>query len=129
MSALVARSLEARAEARSVSHEPRAWPRQVTAPLNSVRFLRAGSWEVSTKGIPLKARSPVVPFYPFLGESSPTKIDYTKKGTLILTSLLLGLRRKLQEMGAQWGMRNGMNPGFGPLKGNHQLDVSKGALP
>ena len=23
---------------------------------------------------------PVVPFYPFLGEGSPTKIDYRKKG-------------------------------------------------
>ena len=31
---------------------------------------------------------PVVPFYPFLGEGSPSKIDYRKKGTLILTSLL-----------------------------------------
>ena len=32
---------------------------------------------------------PVVPFYPFVGEGSPTKIDYRKKvGTLILTSLL-----------------------------------------
>ena len=31
---------------------------------------------------------PVVPFYPFLGEGSPAKIDYRKKGTLILTSLL-----------------------------------------
>ena len=30
---------------------------------------------------------PVVPFYPFLG-GSPTKIDYRKKSTLILTSLL-----------------------------------------
>ena len=29
-----------------------------------------------------------MPFYPFLGEGSPTKIDYRKKGTLILTSLL-----------------------------------------
>ena len=29
-----------------------------------------------------------MPFYPFLGESSPTKIDYRKKCTLILTSLL-----------------------------------------
>ena len=27
----------------------------------------------------------------FLGEGSPTKIDYRKKGTLILTSLLEGL--------------------------------------
>ena len=31
---------------------------------------------------------PVVPFYPFLREGSPTKIDYRKKGTLMLTSLL-----------------------------------------
>ena len=31
---------------------------------------------------------PVVPFYLFLGEGCPTKIDYRKKFTLILTSLL-----------------------------------------
>ena len=31
---------------------------------------------------------PVVPFCRFLGEGSPTKIDYRKKGALILTSLL-----------------------------------------
>ena len=32
---------------------------------------------------------PVVPFLtPFLGEGSPTKMDYRKNGTLILTSLL-----------------------------------------
>ena len=32
---------------------------------------------------------PVVPFYPFFGEGSPTtKIDYRKKGALILSSLL-----------------------------------------
>ena len=31
---------------------------------------------------------PVVPFYPFLGEGSPTKIDYRKKSTLFLSSLL-----------------------------------------
>ena len=32
---------------------------------------------------------PVVPFFsPFLGEGSHTKIDYRKKGTLVLTSLL-----------------------------------------
>ena len=29
-----------------------------------------------------------MPFCPFLGEASPTEIDYRKKGTLILTSLL-----------------------------------------
>ena len=29
-----------------------------------------------------------MPFYLFLGEGAPTKIDYRKKGTLILTSLL-----------------------------------------
>ena len=31
---------------------------------------------------------PVVLFYPFWGEGSPTKTDYRKKGTLILSSLL-----------------------------------------
>ena len=37
---------------------------------------------------------PVVPFLtPFLGEGSPTKIDYRKKGTLFLTSLLEDLER------------------------------------
>ena len=30
----------------------------------------------------------VVPFYLFFGEGSPTKIDYRRRGTLILTSLL-----------------------------------------
>ena len=29
-----------------------------------------------------------MPIYPFLGEGSPTKIDYRKKGTLMLTFLL-----------------------------------------
>ena len=29
-----------------------------------------------------------MPFYPFLGEGSPTKINYRRKGTLILNSLL-----------------------------------------
>ena len=33
-----------------------------------------------------KLGPPVVPFYPFLGEGSPTKTDYRKKGTLIPTS-------------------------------------------
>ena len=34
---------------------------------------------------------PVVSFYPFLGEGSPAKIDYRKKGTRLLTSLLQNL--------------------------------------
>ena len=37
---------------------------------------------------PLLLGPPVVPFYPCLAEGSPTKIDYRKKGTLILSSLL-----------------------------------------
>ena len=36
-----------------------------------------------------------MPFYHFLGEGSPTKIDYRKKGTLILTSLLEDLDQSL----------------------------------
>ena len=31
---------------------------------------------------------PIVPFYPFLGEGSPTKTNYRKKATLIQTSVL-----------------------------------------
>ena len=44
-----------------------------------------GSWTVR-----LSTRSPstVMPFYPFLGEGSPMKMDVRRKGTLILTSLL-----------------------------------------
>ena len=34
------------------------------------------------------ARSASSALLPFLGEGSPTKIDYRKKGTLILTTLL-----------------------------------------
>ena len=44
-----------------------------------------------------KLGPPVVPFYPFLGESSPTKIDYRKKGALILTSLLEDLANPIIE--------------------------------
>ena len=36
---------------------------------------------------------PVVRFYPFRGGRAPTKIVYSKKGTLILTSLLEDLVR------------------------------------
>ena len=39
---------------------------------------------------------PVVPFCPFWGEGSPTKIDYRKKGTLILTSLLQDLAQDME---------------------------------
>ena len=37
---------------------------------------------------------PVVPFYPFLGEGSPTNTDYRKKAALILTSLLEDLDKQ-----------------------------------
>ena len=43
---------------------------------------------------------PVVPFCPFLEEGSPIKIDYRKKGTVILTSLLEDLGGKRR--GAKW---------------------------
>ena len=42
-------------------------------------------------------RPPVVPFYPFLGEGFPIKIDYSKKGTLILPSLLEDLEEEEAE--------------------------------
>ena len=37
---------------------------------------------------PSQTRSPSIALLPFFGEGSPTKIDYRKKGTLSLTSLL-----------------------------------------
>ena len=41
------------------------------------------------RGVRTPSRSPrIVPVYPFSGEGSPTKIDYSKKDTLIPTSLL-----------------------------------------
>ena len=40
-----------------------------------------------------KLGPPVVPFYPFFGGCSPTKIDYRKNGTLVLSSLLEDLER------------------------------------
>ena len=41
-------------------------------------------------------RSPSIADLPFFGEGSPTKIEYRKKGTLILTSLLEDLAYSLQ---------------------------------
>ena len=46
------------------------------------------------------ARSPVVPLYPCLREGSTTKIDYRKKGTLILTSLLEDLGVHVRSVGS-----------------------------
>ena len=55
-----------------------------------------GSSSSSRNGrCPSKARSPSSALLPlFLGEGSPTKIDYRQKGTLILTSLLEDLKSK-----------------------------------
>ena len=44
----------------------------------------------------------VVPFYPFLGEGSPTKLDCRKKGTLILTSLLEDLIYQQADPSSFW---------------------------
>ena len=43
-----------------------------------------------------ETRSPSSAILPFFGEGSPTKIDYRKKGTLILTSLLEDLGEVLK---------------------------------
>ena len=48
----------------------------------------------SCKRRAIETRSPVVPFYVFWGEGSPTKIDYRKKGSLSLASLLEDLGEK-----------------------------------
>ena len=55
------------------------------APVRVVSCDLGGGISMAFAGAPLP---PVVPFYPFSGEGSPTKIDYSKKGTLILTSPL-----------------------------------------
>ena len=41
---------------------------------------------------------PVLPFSPLFGEGSPTKIDYRKKGTLNLISLLENLVKHAQAL-------------------------------
>ena len=48
-----------------------------------------GVFKIEAGQFPIWLGPPVVPFYPFLGQGSPTKIDYrTRTGTLIPTSLL-----------------------------------------
>ena len=62
------------------------------SPANALRAARktSGTRRVAFFGMGalLLLGPPVVPFYPFFGEGSPTKIDYRKKDILILTSLL-----------------------------------------
>ena len=55
-------------------------PFRVPRPMSAMQYLE---FEADHRQGP-----PVVPFYPFLEEGSPTKTDYRQKGTLILTSLL-----------------------------------------
>ena len=54
------------------------------------RFRRPTAWfaKDSRRRALILLIPPVVPCYPFLEEGSPTKIDYRKKGTLFLASLL-----------------------------------------
>ena len=58
--------------------------------MSSANTLRRNQKE--TKRKPRSPRSALLS--PFLGEGSPTKIDYRKKGTLILTSLLEDLEKE-----------------------------------
>ena len=60
--------------------QPQGWAKEKTAP----ELIEPSNWSCDL----YELGPPVVLFYPFLRESSPTKIDYCKKGTLILTSLL-----------------------------------------
>ena len=55
-----------------------------------------------------------MPFYSSLGEGSPTKIDYRKKGTLILTSLLEDLDTVDGPNPGSQQMDGISHPGFGP---------------
>ena len=62
---------------------------QLSFSLSEAGFWRHGFGRLwVTRGFAGHLGSPVVPFGPFLGEGSPIKIDYRKKGTLILTFLL-----------------------------------------
>ena len=59
--------------------------------VHSAKWRRAdmGAMDTQGRGVPcFHLGPPVVRFYPFLGESSPNRLDYRKKGTLIPTSLL-----------------------------------------
>ena len=67
------------------------------------RHLVWRGWDVKRKwwlGVP------VVPFYPLLGEGSPTIIDCSKKGTHILTSLLEDLCGLVIFLGGGRGVGN-----------------------
>ena len=64
-----------------------------------------------------KLGPPVVPFYPFVGEGPPTKIEYRKeKCTLILTSLLEHPVKQWQGFCEDWQAEPYKRPGRGPLK-------------
>ena len=65
---------------------------------------------------------------PLLGEGSPTKIDYRKQGTLILTSLLEVLLQALLA-GAHQGMRIGMTPISHPTGGFLYSGIPKRFIP
>ena len=56
------------------------------------------SKDVLNSPLHFSTRSPSSALLPFLGEGSPTKIDYRKKGTLILASLLEDLVYEIGEM-------------------------------
>ena len=51
-----------------------------------------------------------MPFYPFLGRVSPTTIDYRKRGTLILTSLLEDLENVGPQKWCKWYNPEMANP-------------------
>ena len=56
---------------------------------------------------------PVVPFYSFFGEGSPTKIDYRRKGTLILTPPCVEISAAATWIPSMPGVP-GVAPGAGP---------------
>ena len=62
-----------------------------------------------------------MPFYPFWGEGSPTKIDYRKEGALILTSLL-------EDLGALAGDLKSPSSSAGIFAESTGIDGSKDCL-
>ena len=62
------------------------WGRQVHEPLGGISEVHEPKQtELYSSCLPRPLSSALLPFF---GEGSPTKIDYRKKGSLILTSLL-----------------------------------------
>ena len=69
-------------------------------------------------------------FYSFLGEGFFTKIDYGKKGTLILTSLLEDLEADFSTLGSTWIHSSpvGLRARSAAVRKSHEMKYPMGAV-